>query len=140
MRFYFFELIETVMGINSLAGHFFFEITDVVLVFFEPSSPLNSQRIDSNQATNNTTKTLHTNTRSHNQTQHNINTNTNKHRHITHFQHRAAHFIPSGTRLEQFFDTNKFGQTVNEPKYRKSDSLASRSRVCTERERARLDE
>ena len=63
-------LIKTVMEINSLAGHFL-KLQDFVLVFFfEPSPPHNSQRIDANtDATNNTT-----------------HTNTNKH--ITHFQHR----------------------------------------------------
>ena len=67
----FFELIKTVMGLNSLAGHFF-EITDVVFSS-EPSPPHNSQRIDANtDSTNNTMKTTlttQTNITKHNQTQ-----------------------------------------------------------------------
>ena len=47
MQFKKIELIKTVMEINSLAG-LFFEITDVVLSFFQPSPPHNSQRITTN--------------------------------------------------------------------------------------------
>ena len=74
----FFELIKTVMGINSLAGlFFFFEITDVVFFFFfEPSSPHNSQRIAGNQQHN-----------EDNTYQHKL-THTNTTKHNTHFQHR----------------------------------------------------
>ena len=139
------------MEINSVAGYFPV-ITDVVLVFCEPSSPHNSQRIDGNQQHNeeNTYYHIkpHAHTTKHNQTQTNTNTNTNKHKQTqtqtqtntdTQTHHPFAtqihvHFIPSGTRLAHFFDTNKFGQTGNDPKNKHSDSLASQSRVCTERE------
>ena len=76
---------------------------------------------NASSATNNTTMTTHTNT-----------TNTTKHR-----QTQTHHPFPAqGGPLhsKSVFDTNKFGQTGNEPKYRHSDSLASRSRVCRERE------
>ena len=57
----FFELIKTVMVKNSLAG--FFCNYRCRFFFFEPSPPHNGQRIDANiDATNNTTKTTHTNT------------------------------------------------------------------------------
>ena len=73
------------MEINSLAGYFF-GITD----FFEPSPPHNCQRIDTNtDATNNTTKTTHTDTYKHKQTHHPFPAQI------------QTHFIPSGTRLAQ---------------------------------------
>ena len=50
MRFYFFEIIKTVMG-KFFSRDIFFEITDIVF-FFEPSPPHNSQRIDGNQQHN----------------------------------------------------------------------------------------
>ena len=58
--FIFFELIKTVMGIHSLAGYFFLV---QMFFFFLNRHHHNSQRIDANtDATNNTTKTTHTNT------------------------------------------------------------------------------
>ena len=91
-------LIKTVMGIDSLAGHFF-QITDVVFNF-EPSPPHKRQLIDANtDATNKTTKTTHTTTYYHLLP----HTNTTKHHQTQHpFPAQIqAHFIPSGTRLAQ---------------------------------------
>ena len=71
------------MEINSFAGYFPL-ITDVVLVFFEPSSPHNSQRIDGNQQHNedNTYYHIkpHAHTTKHKQTQTETQTK-NKNRH-----------------------------------------------------------
>ena len=91
--------LKTVM--EKFSRGIFSVIADVVLVFFEPSSPHNSQRIDGNtDATNNTTKTTHTNTYYHILAHTNTyykhippHTTTYQHNqtpptHNTHFQHR----------------------------------------------------
>ena len=82
----FFELIKTLKfrnGDKSFRGTFFLKLQisfGSFFFFFKPSPPHNSQRIDANtDATNNTTKTTHSNTYWH------ILTHGE---HNTHFQHR----------------------------------------------------
>ena len=75
-------------------------------------------------ATNNTTKTTHTNTNKHNQTQTNTDTS-----HISSTKRPTSFQVARG--LHSFyFDTNKFGRTGKEPKYRHWQVRA----VCAQRE------
>ena len=99
-----------------------------------PPPPHNSQRIDANtDATNNTTKTTHTNITKHNQTQTHHPFPTQIH----------AHFIPSGTRFAQLFQDSvsctmrTCSPTRNEPRPTHSDT--HKSEPCVHRE-SRLDE
>ena len=83
----FFELIKTVQGINFLQRNLS-TITDIVLVFFEPSSPHNSQRIDGNQQHNEDNTYCHIITHAHTTKHNQKQTQPNTNKHITHFQHR----------------------------------------------------
>ena len=65
---FFFELIRTVMGLNSLAGLFFF--LKLQISFWSFLNHHHQTTANASTATNNTTKTTHTNT--------NTNTNTDK--------------------------------------------------------------
>ena len=120
---------------------------------FEPSPPHNSQRIDANtDATNNTTKTTHTNTYyhilTHTNTNHHIppHTNTIKHHQTQHSfpAHIQAYFIPSSTRLAQLYqdscfvhDTNMFAK---QGMSQSTGTLTLRQFRAVCAQRARLDE
>ena len=106
-------------------------IADVVLVYFEPLSPHNSQRIDGNQQHNEDNTYYHILTHAHT-TKHHHQTqpNTIKHKHITNTTkqdtgplHSKWHEACTGVR--------------GMPKVRHSDTQASQSRVYRERERER---
>ena len=100
------------------------------MVFFEPSSPHNSQRIDGNQQHNEDDTYYHIETQSQTQQQTQTNTDTSPISSTTSFR------VARG--LHSFLIRTSSGQAGNEPKYRHSDSLASQSRLCTERPTGRV--
>ena len=121
MRFLFFELIKTVMEINSLAGYFL-ELQISFWSFFEPSRPHNSQRIDANtEATNNTTKTTHTLT--HTNTYLHITPISNTDTRPLHSKWHEACTVMPGQLFLAYCEHVRL--TGNEPKYRHSDTQAS---------------